>query len=66
MKTGMDAVKEKVRILADLARYLEITPSAVSQWKRVPAEHIGKVAEFTGLPHQVIRPDLFTSSKVSA
>lgn len=60
MKTGMEAVRGKVRILADLARHLKITPAAVSQWKRVPAEHIGKVADFTGLPHCVIRPDLFT------
>lgn len=59
MKTGMDAVRDKVKSYAALGRYIGIGRGAVAQWDRVPAEHIGKVAQFTGLPHEVIRPDLF-------
>jgi hypothetical protein len=61
MKTGLEAVKERVKSYAALGRFLGITRGAVAQWERVPAEHLGKVAQFTGLPHVVIRPDLFTT-----
>lgn len=56
--TGMAAVKEKVKIAA-MARSLGITPGAISQWDRVPAERIGEVSRFTGIPPQTLRPDLF-------
>ena len=59
MKTGMDAVRERVKSLSALARFIGRTRSAVSQWEKVPAEQIGKVSQFTGLPQHVIRPDLF-------
>jgi DNA-binding transcriptional regulator YdaS (Cro superfamily) len=42
-----------------LADELGLYPSTVSQWKAVPAEHVRKVAEFTGISPAVLRPDLF-------
>lgn len=59
MKTGKDAVRERIKSWSQLARDIGVQRSAVSNWKRVPAERLGQVAALTGLPHEVIRPDLF-------
>lgn len=44
-----------------LARDLEVTPGAISQWadSQVPAERIFKVSELTGISLERLRPDLF-------
>lgn len=42
-----------------LAKHLGLYPSTVSQWKQVPAEHVRRVSEFTGIPMAVLRPDIF-------
>lgn len=59
MKTGMDAVRENVTSMAELARGLGLTRGAVAQWDRVPAERVPAVARLTGLSRQSIRPDLY-------
>lgn len=43
----------------DLARKLEITRSAISQWERVPLERVHDVVRVTGLSEHDIRPDYF-------
>lgn len=58
-ETGMAAVELKVKSKAWLARQLGISRGAIAQWDRVPAERLGEVAKATGLPPEVIRPDLF-------
>lgn len=57
-KTGMEAVRD-IMPMAELARQMNITRGAVSQWDRVPAERLFDVARITGLEPSVIRPDLF-------
>jgi len=48
-----------------LARQLDISTSAIYQWRRVPKRHAARVAEITGLTLSRIRPDLFpTGSSV--
>lgn len=42
-----------------MARELNITPQAVSQWKRVPIEHVSAVSRLTGIPRERLRPDVF-------
>lgn len=63
--TGMDAVRDRMS-LARLARELNITRGAVAQWERVPAERLGDVARVTGIPMEVLRPDIFGPSSASA
>jgi DNA-binding transcriptional regulator YdaS (Cro superfamily) len=41
---------------AKLATALGISRSAVSQWRTIPAWHIGKVAELTGIPAEELLP----------
>jgi DNA-binding transcriptional regulator YdaS (Cro superfamily) len=42
-----------------LARKLGITPSAVLDWKRIPANRLLKVEEVTKIPRERLRPDLY-------
>lgn len=51
---------ERGRRLA-LAKALGITPGAVSQWDRVPAEHVFRVAAITGISVADLRPDMMSA-----
>lgn len=42
-----------------LARDLGITPGAISQWARVPAERIIEIERATGIGRELLRPDLY-------
>lgn len=42
-----------------VARHLSIVPSAVTQWERVPARHVGRVGALVGMEPHELRPDLF-------
>lgn len=47
---------DKVKI----AKECGVTPGAVTQWHKVPAEYCAIVSRITGLDLQVLRPDIFT------
>lgn len=42
-----------------LGRLLGISQAAVSKWKRIPAERIIDIEAGTGVPREVLRPDLY-------
>ena len=46
-----------------LARALGITHGAVNQWRRVPAERVVAVERITGIPREVLRPDVFAPER---
>lgn len=50
----------------ELAAALGISPSAISMWKQVPAERVGDVARATGIPPDVLRPDIFRDTAPAA
>lgn len=52
--------------LSSLASFLNITPGAVAQWTMVPADKLVAIEGFTGIPRQVLRPDLFEGMRESA
>jgi hypothetical protein len=59
---GMDIKKlfaEHGIVKLHLARALGITHGAVNQWRRVPAERVVAVERITGIPREVLRPDVF-------
>jgi DNA-binding transcriptional regulator YdaS (Cro superfamily) len=58
---GMEAVRQRMS-MARLAREIGVTRGAVAQWKRVPAERLGDVNRVTGIPIELLRPDLFAAS----
>lgn len=45
--------------LTKLAADLEITPGAISQWERIPAERMGDISRATGIAIHELRPDIF-------
>lgn len=42
-----------------IASLLGITPGAVSQWRRVPAERVLDVERITGISRHDLRPDIY-------
>ncbi len=49
---------------ARVARCLNISTAAVSQWDRVPSKHVAKVAEVLDVTPHEVRPDLFQPAGV--
>ncbi len=45
--------------LSALARFLGVTPTAINNWEKVPAERMGMVSGFTGIPMRDLRSDIF-------
>lgn len=45
--------------LSELAGSLGVTPGAVAQWEKVPAERVPAVSRATGIPREDLRPDLY-------
>lgn len=54
-----DTLPKRRGIISDIARACGITPGAVSQWQRVPAERVLDVERVTGVPRHALRPDLY-------
>lgn len=45
--------------LTSLAATLDIYPSAILQWAKVPAERVPSVEQATGISRHDLRPDVF-------
>ena len=45
--------------LTSLAAALDIYPSAILQWEKIPAERVPSIEKATGLSRHELRPDLF-------
>jgi DNA-binding transcriptional regulator YdaS (Cro superfamily) len=43
-----------------IAKECGLTPSAIAQWHKVPAEYCAIVSSITGHDVQVLRPDIFS------
>lgn len=65
---ALERAKEKAGGPSGLAAAIgnQITPQAISQWKRVPAERVHDVERATGIPRHELRPDLYPIERESA
>jgi DNA-binding transcriptional regulator YdaS (Cro superfamily) len=64
MKSALEIAKEKVGGPSGLAKAIgDITPQAVSQWHRVPAERVLAVELATGVARHELRPDIYPQPK---
>lgn len=66
MRTILATMKHGVRLAVGaagstrkLARLLGISGQAVAKWDQVPAHQIIAVERVTGVPREVLRPDLY-------
>lgn len=61
MLSALERAKAAVKGNTGLARALtgDITPQAISQWKKVPAERVLDVERVTGVPRNELRPDIY-------
>lgn len=66
MEHVCEIAKVKAGGPAALAKKLgDVSPQAVSQWKKVPAERVLDVERITGISRHELRPDVFGEVKVS-
>ena len=66
-ETALDLAKKNAGGPQGLARALgDITPQAISQWKRVPAERVLGVERASGVSRELLRPDLYPTPESAA
>lgn len=51
--------KENKGMISALAKHMGFSKSYVSNWKAVPVRHLKAVSEYTKIPRQELRPDLY-------
>lgn len=56
---GLRIAIQKSGGVGALARALGIAQPSISNWERVPAERVAAVEAATGVPREILRPDLF-------
>jgi len=63
----MDEIVKRVRTAAGgpsrVARMVGVSRSAVSQWSRIPIEHVLAIEAATGIPREELRPDVYTKGR---
>lgn len=57
--TGVELIRAQRGLQSKIARACGILPSAVCQWRVVPAERVVDVERVSGIPRELLRPDLF-------
>jgi DNA-binding transcriptional regulator YdaS (Cro superfamily) len=55
-------LRQRRGLAISISREIGITHGAVSQWRRVPIERVAVVERLTGIPREVLRPDIFAKS----
>lgn len=66
LQKAIDAMPTRHGKLAALAEALGIFPQAISQWKKVPTTRVLAVERITGIPKEVLRPDIYPAEQGAA
>lgn len=56
---GLKEIRERKGLQSALAKHLGVTRQAISDWPAVPIDRLRDVEEFTGIPREKLRPDIF-------
>lgn len=62
-------LKQRFGTFRAAAEHLQITPQAIRDWRRmgrVSHRHMADVSALTGIPVEVLRPDLYRGTAASA
>ncbi len=59
MTRGLAKIRKTRGLAARIAEELDISPTAVSKWQRIPAERVIAVERITAIPRAELRPDLY-------
>lgn len=59
MSPGLARAIKRAGSMGKLGRMLGISQQAISQWQQVPARHVIAIERGTGVPREVLRPDLY-------
>lgn len=62
MKLSVKEIAKEVGGVVALSFGLGLSRSAVSQWDKVPLDRVNDVSRLTGIPRELIRPDVFGPS----
>jgi len=62
---GLEEAIECAQSLTSLARRLNMSVQAISQWLRVPPERCAEVERVTGVPRWRLRPDIYEEPDAS-
>jgi len=62
MTITIKEIAAKVGGVVALSKQLGLSRGAVSQWDKVPLERVPAVARLTGIPRELLRPDVFGPS----
>lgn len=67
--TSKEALELAIRTCgtaAELARRLEVSAQAISQWDEVPPTRVLVVEKVTGVSRTLLRPDLYPAEEAAA
>jgi DNA-binding transcriptional regulator YdaS (Cro superfamily) len=56
---GLERAINAVGSIYRLAQLLDIQPSAIRKWRRVPDHRIVEIEQKVGVPREQLRPDLY-------
>ncbi len=65
MDAGLIQAIDAAGGIIKLAHQLGLTHQAVYQWRSVPTHQIMAIEELTGVPREVLRPDLYRAIRSS-
>lgn len=50
---------KKLGGIVALSEALGLSRGAASQWREIPIDHVARLEKLTGIPREVLRPDVF-------
>lgn len=59
MSAGLRKIRRTWGLKRKVALALKISPQAIGQWHRIPAERVIEVEKITSIPRAQLRPDLY-------
>jgi DNA-binding transcriptional regulator YdaS (Cro superfamily) len=49
-----------------MSQALGLSRGAASQWSEIPVDHVARLEKLTGIPREVLRPDIFRRAMTTA